>query len=69
MHGLDRFQPPVEFVELGVRNDRRVLLVVREAVLADLLDKDLVLFAHGLGGGVCFGFCCSVPCAHRPILP
>ncbi len=80
MHGLDRLQAPVEFVELGVGNDRRVLLVVREAVLADLFDQVFVFLAHCAGGdfflpctcrgGVLrFRVCCRVPCAHRPILP
>ena len=45
MHGFERFQPPVELVELGVGDGRRVLLVVRKAVLADLFHKVFVLRA------------------------
>ena len=43
MHGFERFQPTVELVELGVGDDRRVLLVVRKPVLPDLLHEVLVL--------------------------
>ena len=75
MHRFDGFQPPVELVELGVGDDRRVLLVVRKSVFADLLHEVLVLRANVAGGDLLpsgtlgVGLCCGLPCAHRPILP
>ena len=50
VHCFDRFEAPEEFVELGVRNGRRVLLVVGKAVFADLFHQVLVFLAHGAGG-------------------
>ncbi|WP_425582959.1 hypothetical protein [Zhihengliuella alba] len=46
MHPLDFFQPVEQAVELRVRDQRLVLVVVRETVLPDVLDELLVFLTH-----------------------
>lgn len=46
--GLDLLQTPPEFVELGVGDQRGVLLVVGDPMLPDLLDQLVVLLAQPL---------------------
>ncbi|GAP61558.1 hypothetical protein AHiyo1_52720, partial [Arthrobacter sp. Hiyo1] len=65
MQGLELLEAAVQGVELGIRNRRRIFLVVRVAVLADEVCEVFVLFPYGFRWNCGFALCC----AHVPILP